>query len=213
MTTGDQALPQPPETEAPPAIPAPPRVVLEREALLRSFRWVFVVKLVHTLVAIGFQVYAYKMTVFFLGYYPWEHFWSSIAYRWGGLCLDLTQSGVMFYLLSRPQRRAGAVFAGFLAIELPLYATLVWVGLFPTDGWTWAMIPVILQDVIVPVMFLLTSVALVALAFTGPGRKVYVREGVAYFQQEDAVRLRERYWLGVAYFLAVFGQMAFMWLF
>jgi hypothetical protein len=212
MTTGDQALPQPPEMEASAAIPAMPHAVLEREALLRSFRWVFLVRLGLMLFYAGSNLYdliSYGgLTELVLN--PHNRAFLIQFVVWNSFCVG--ECVLLFYLLSRPRLRGDLVAAGLLIAEI----AVVSYGAVMMD-WDLARMGDehllrIAYLFLLPVAFMIALGVVLWLSFTGPGWRVYSREGVAYFRAEGAERLPERFWLGATYLLFCAIQIGLDWL-
>jgi hypothetical protein len=198
MITGDQALPQPDDTQdsvAAPWRPTLPEKVLRREVLLRSCRWIFVIMGAVVLWGIGHTVYIYvRMKVqltFEAGMFQLVLFSS-----WG-----LARSAAGFWALSHPQRLSRPVLDIVLAAEVITLLYLVINFAVPPNG----------QLNLQPMMLLLSGLSLLPdrliilmvaiLANTGAGRILYSPEGIRYFASEDAEKRPDIPWIGVGFAL------------
>jgi hypothetical protein len=202
MTTGDQALPQPLDTE-PESLREPlPLPVLKREALIRSFRWIFAAGGLISLTENTFTIHSLIVDGYF-NYLLSDKDWRPFAEFIFWLGLEFTFFALLFFLLSRPRRGARLVFVLSALILLWIFGSVV----AYYDG-----LPGLSYINLERYTYTLALLAQLILVYTPMGRKVYSPEARAYFADPGSPRLPEHYWPGVVFAVLGVANTCYHWL-
>lgn len=192
MITGEHAVPQPPSH--PTSVDARARearvAVLKREALLRSFRWFFIIHWANSLAAMAIQSATMSELAELLDLDQWVlPFYSILALISTAVCL----AGYVALRNPQPESRKTLVLIVLLSLIFQVFA---WVLLFSARGSDWSAK---IFDFWLSAPYVLILLALLPLTHGRVGNMVYSPQGYEYFSHERSERYAENPWIGLAY--------------